>query len=120
MKKIAVMVSGSGSNMQAIADSAKDGMLKGLAEVVLVVSSNPNAYALERAANENIKAVTVERKNFPDEQSFDAEILKELKNANADIVCLAGYMRIVGKEIIDAYPHRILNIHPSLLPKFGG
>ena|GEM_PF-88905 len=120
MKKIAILASGGGSNMQSIVDSVKNGILKGLAEVVLVISNNANAYALDRAAKENIKAVCVERKKFSDEKLFNAEILKELKNAKADIVCLAGYMRIVGKDIIDAYPHKVLNIHPALLPKFGG
>lgn len=106
--------------MQAIADSVKNGILKGLAEVVLVISNNPDAFALERAAKENIKTVCIERKKFHDEKSFNSEILKELRKAKADIICLAGYMRIVGKEIIDAYPQKVLNIHPALLPKFGG
>jgi formyltetrahydrofolate-dependent phosphoribosylglycinamide formyltransferase len=120
MKRLAVLVSGGGSNMQAIIDSCKSGILKGLAQPVLAISNNPKAFALERAKKENIKFVCIERKNYADEISFNAEILKELKNANADIVCLAGYMRMLGKEIIDAYPKRVLNIHPALLPKFGG
>ena len=120
MKRLAVLVSGSGSNMQSIADSANRGILKGLAEVVLVISNNPGAYALERARNENIKAVCMERKSFEDEMSFNGAILKELRNAEADIVCLAGYMRMIGREIICAYRGRMLNIHPALLPKFGG
>ncbi|MDR3256797.1 MAG: phosphoribosylglycinamide formyltransferase [Endomicrobium sp.] len=120
MKRLAVLVSGSGSNMQSIIDSTKKGILKGLAEVVLVISSNSNAYATKRAKNENIKVVCIEIKNFKDEKSFNTEILKELKNVKADIICLAGYIRIVGQEIIGNYNNRILNIHPSLLPKFGG
>ncbi|MDR2425996.1 MAG: phosphoribosylglycinamide formyltransferase [Endomicrobium sp.] len=120
MKKIAILVSGGGSNMQAIIDSTKSGVLKSTAEVVLVISNNPNAYALERAKKENIKSVCVERKNYVDELSFNAEILKTLKENAADFICLAGYMRIVGGNIISAYRNRILNIHPSLLPKFGG
>ncbi|MDR0800781.1 MAG: phosphoribosylglycinamide formyltransferase [Endomicrobium sp.] len=120
MKRLAVLVSGSGSNMQSIADSANRGILKGLAEVVLVISNNPGAYALERARNEDIKAVCIERKSFEDEMSFNGAILKELWNAEADIVCLAGYMRMIGREIICAYRGRMLNIHPALLPKFGG
>jgi phosphoribosylglycinamide formyltransferase-1 len=106
--------------MQSIADSANRGILKGLAEVVLVISNNPGAYALERARNEDIKAVCIERKSFEDEMSFNGAILKELWNAEADIVCLAGYMRMIGREIICAYRGRMLNIHPALLPKFGG
>jgi phosphoribosylglycinamide formyltransferase-1 len=119
-KKLAVLVSGSGSNMQSIVDSTKDGLLKGLAEVALVVSSNPNAYAIERAQNEHIKAICIERKNFKNEFFFSIAILNELQNSGVDFVCLAGYIRMIGAEIIKEYNHRILNIHPALLPKFGG
>ena len=120
MKRLAVLVSGSGSNMQSIADSVNRGILKGLVEIVLVISNNPGAYALERARNENIKAVCIERKSFEDEISFNGAILRELRNAETDIVCLAGYMRMIGREIIRAYRGKMLNIHPALLPKFGG
>ncbi|MCA6070161.1 MAG: phosphoribosylglycinamide formyltransferase [Endomicrobium sp.] len=120
MMRLAVLVSGGGSNMQSIIDSTKTGILKGLAQVVLVISNNPNAYALKRAKNENIKSVCVERKNFNDEKSFNNVMLEELKNADVGIVCLAGYMRMVGHEIIKTYHGRLLNIHPALLPKFGG
>ncbi len=120
MKRVAVLVSGGGSNMQSIIDSTKTGILKGLAKVVLVISNNPNAYALERAKKENIKTLCVERKNYADEFSFNAEILKNIEESKADIICLAGYMRIVGANIIEKYPNKILNIHPALLPKYGG
>jgi len=106
--------------MQAIIDSSKNGVLRGLAEVVLVVSNKCGAYALERAVKENIKSVCIERKKFKDDFSYNDAILKELKNSHADIVCLAGYMRIVGTNIINAYHNRVLNIHPALLPKYGG
>jgi len=120
MTRLAVLVSGNGSNMQSIISSTKSGFLRGLASVVLVVSNNPNAYAIERAKDENIKTVCIERNNFINESSFNNVILYELQAAKVDFVCLAGYMRLVGHEIIDAYHCRILNIHPSLLPKFGG
>jgi phosphoribosylglycinamide formyltransferase-1 len=120
VKHLTVLVSGSGSNMQSIVDSANRGILKGLTEIVLVISTNPNAYALKRAENENIKTVCIERKSFKDEKSFNGAILEELQNVEADIVCLAGYMRMIGQEIIDVYRGRMLNIHPALLPKFGG
>ena len=120
MKRVAVLVSGGGSNLQSIIDSTKTGILKGLAKVVLVISNNPNAYALERAKKENIKTLCVERKNYADEFSFNAEILKNIEESKADIICLAGYMRIVGANIIEKYPNKILNIHPALLPKYGG
>jgi formyltetrahydrofolate-dependent phosphoribosylglycinamide formyltransferase len=106
--------------MQSIIDSTKNGILKGLARVVLVISNNPNAYAIKRAKNENIKSVCVERKNFKEEESFNEAILKELRNVETDIVCLAGYTRMIGRDIIRAYYGRMLNIHPALLPKFGG
>jgi phosphoribosylglycinamide formyltransferase-1 len=120
MKRLVILVSGGGSNMQFIKNSTENGVLKGLAQVVLVISNNPNAFALERAKNENIKAVCIERKSFEDEKSFNGAVLEELQNAKADIVCLAGYMRMIGQEIIDVYRGRMLNIHPALLPKFGG
>ncbi|GHT56609.1 phosphoribosylglycinamide formyltransferase [Endomicrobiia bacterium] len=120
MKRIAILVSGSGSNMQSIVDSTNSGILKGFASVVLVISNNPNAYAIKRAKNENIKSICIERKNFEEEKSFNDSILKELKNAETDIVCLAGYIRMIGHDIIKTYRGRMLNIHPALLPKFGG
>jgi phosphoribosylglycinamide formyltransferase-1 len=120
MRNLAVLASGGGSNLQSIMDSADRGILKGIAEVVLVVSNNADSYALKRAEGKNIKAVCIERKNFADEESFNGAILKELQKAETDIVCLAGYLRIIGQEIVEYYRGRILNIHPSLLPKFGG
>jgi phosphoribosylglycinamide formyltransferase-1 len=112
MKKIAVLASGNGSNLQAIIDSTKSGILKNLAEVVLVISNNPSAYALIRAKNENIKAVCL--------KNSDTQILQALKKEQIDLICLAGYMSLISSAIIDDYNFRILNIHPSLLPKFGG
>jgi phosphoribosylglycinamide formyltransferase-1 len=120
MKRLVILVSGVGSNMQSIKNSTENGILKGLAQIVLIISNNPKAFALERAKNENIKAVCIERKSFENEKSFNGAVLKELQDVKADIVCLAGYMRMIGKEIIDVYRGRILNIHPALLPKFGG
>ncbi|MDR3275099.1 MAG: phosphoribosylglycinamide formyltransferase [Endomicrobium sp.] len=120
MKRLTVLVSGNGSNMQSVIDAADNGILKGLVEVVLVISNNPSSYALKRAENKNIKTVCMERKKFENEKSFNYSILKELQNVKTDIVCLAGYIRIVGQDITDAYRKRILNIHPALLPKFGG
>jgi phosphoribosylglycinamide formyltransferase-1 len=120
VKRLTILVSGFGSNMQSIVDSVNGGILKGLAEIVLIISNNPNAYTLKRAENENIKVVCIERKSFEDEKSFNGTILEELQNVETDIVCLAGYIRMIGQEIIDVYRGRMLNIHPALLPKFGG
>ncbi|MDR2644788.1 MAG: phosphoribosylglycinamide formyltransferase [Endomicrobium sp.] len=120
MIRLVILASGGGSNMQAIVDAYKFGVLKGLAEVVLVISNNTNAFVLERAKKENIKSIYIERKSFKDDESFNKKILAELQAANADLVCLAGYMRMIDKEILKVYKGRILNIHPALLPKFGG
>lgn len=120
IKWLGVLVSDNGSNLQSIIDSTSDGILKGLAKVVLVISNNPNAYALKRAKKENIKSVCLERKNFKSEESFNNAIFAELQNMKVDIVCLAGYLKLIGQKIIENYRNKILNIHPALLPKFGG
>ncbi|MDR2666274.1 MAG: phosphoribosylglycinamide formyltransferase [Endomicrobium sp.] len=120
IKSLGVLVSGDGSNLQSIIDSTSDGILKMLAKVVLVISNNPGAYALKRAKKENIKSVCLERKSFRSEESFNSAIFAELKNMKVDIVCLAGYLKIIGQKIIENYRNKILNIHPALLPKFGG
>ncbi|MDR1474406.1 MAG: phosphoribosylglycinamide formyltransferase [Endomicrobium sp.] len=120
MIRIAILASDGGTNMQAIVNACKTGILKDLAEVILTVSNNASAFVLERAKKENIKSVCIERTNFKDEKFFNKKILTELKNAKTDIVCLAGYIRILGQDIVDEYRDRILNIHPALLPKFGG
>jgi phosphoribosylglycinamide formyltransferase-1 len=112
MKKIAVFVSGGGSNMQAIIDSTKNSILKNLAEVVLVISNNQNAFALERAKKENIKSLFI--------KNDDDKILQELNNSKIDLICLAGYLSLIGENIVNTYKEKILNIHPALLPKFGG
>jgi phosphoribosylglycinamide formyltransferase-1 len=120
MIRIAILASGKGSNMQAIVDACKFGILKGLGDVVLVISNNANAFVLERAKKENIKSSCIERKNFKDEEAFNKVIFTELRNAKIDIICLAGYMRMIDKYILNKYNGKILNIHPALLPKFGG
>jgi len=120
MKRLGVLVSGDGSNLQSIMDSTSYGILKGLAKVVLVISNNPNAYALKRAEQENVKFICVERESFKNDESFNDAILVELQNMKVDIVCLAGYLKLIGKKIIKNYCNKVLNIHPALLPKFGG
>ncbi|MDR1784561.1 MAG: phosphoribosylglycinamide formyltransferase [Endomicrobium sp.] len=120
MKCLGVLVSGNGSNLQSIMDSTSYGILKGLAKVVLVISNNPNAYALKRAEQENVKFICVERESFKNDESFNDAILVELQNMKVDIVCLAGYLKLIGKKIIKNYYNKVLNIHPALLPKFGG
>lgn len=120
MIRLAVLVSGSGSNMQAIIDSTRKGILKAVAEVVLVISNNADAYALQKTKNENIKSVCIQKKSFKDSKSFNDSMLQKLLTQRVDLVCLAGYISLVGENIISRYKGKILNIHPSLLPKFAG
>ena len=119
MKKLAVLVSGGGSNLQSIINETKNGILKDIAEVVIVISNNPDAYGLTRAKNENIKAVALDYKNM-DKQDYDNQMYNLIKESGADIICLAGYLKKVSDKIVKEYKSRILNIHPALLPKFGG
>ena len=109
MVRIAVFVSGSGTNLQSLIDAVNDGYIN--AEISLVVSSKENAYGLERARNANIKA------EFIKDQSI---ILKRLEEEKIDLIVLAGYLSIVGEELINKYKNKIINIHPSLIPSFSG
>lgn len=116
--RIAVFCSGSGSNFQAIVDSLKGADIP--AEIALMVCDNPGALALKRAKKEGIKSLLVERKKFGSKYEFEAEIIKNLEKENIELICLAGYMRLVGPKFVQKYRHRILNIHPALLPAFRG
>ena len=121
MKKvrIAVLVSGRGSNLQAIIDNMEKGLLS--SELAVVISDQADAYALERARKHSIPAVLVSATGYKDKrEEYDALLVKELRERNVDLVCLAGFMRIITPVLIRAFPHRILNIHPSLLPAFPG
>jgi phosphoribosylglycinamide formyltransferase-1 len=99
-------------------DAAAAGKIK--AEVTAVISDNKDAFALERARKEGIPALHVNPKNFGSKDEYERAIIKLLKEHNVQLVCLAGYMRIVGKVILDAFPNRVINIHPALLPSFPG
>jgi len=118
--RLGVLGSGSGSNMQAILDAIANGSLN--AEIVLVLSDNPDAYILERAKKAGIPAKVIDcggyKTRFPDVSQ--REVAQQLKAADVDIVCLAGFMRIVKQPMLDVFPNRILNIHPSLLPAYPG
>lgn len=116
--KIGVLASGGGTNLQAIMDAVEDGRLD--AEVKVVVSDNPGAYALKRAESRSIPAVAVERKGFPTRAAFDAELVSVLKAHEVELVVLAGFMRILSGGFIKAFPMRVMNIHPALLPSFAG
>lgn len=121
MKKtrIAVLVSGRGSNLQAIIDNIEKGLLS--SELAVVISDQADAYALERARTHNIPTVLVSAEGYKNKrEEYDALLVKELWERNVDLVCLAGFMRIITPVLIRAFPSRILNIHPSLLPAFPG
>lgn len=116
--KIAVLVSGRGSNLQAIMDSIEKGYIKN-ATINVVISNKANAYALERARNHGIDAVFLDPGEY-DRDEYDRAILNVLSQYDIDLLLLAGYFRLLGNEIIIAYRNRIMNIHPSLLPAFKG
>ncbi len=119
MLRIAVLVSGGGTNLQAVIDGIEDGRIRG-AEVVRVISSNPDACSLERAKKHGIEAVVIGKINYPNQAKRTKAILTALDEAETNLVILAGYMSILEPEIIEAYRGRIINIHPSLIPKFCG
>ncbi|MEB3766254.1 phosphoribosylglycinamide formyltransferase [Acinetobacter sp. MD2] len=114
MIKIAVLVSGSGSNLQALIDANLSGKIVG------VVSNRPNAYALERAKKANIPSCIIEHKDFPTREAFDDAMQKQLQAWDVDVVILAGFMRILTPKFVHAWEGRMLNIHPSLLPAYKG
>jgi len=121
MKKarIAVFVSGGGTNLQALIDSQFNGKIKH-GEICLVLASKPGVYALERAKNAGIESVVVCRKDFSDTQSFEDKISDELLKHEIDFIVLAGYLSILSENFTSKWPNRIVNIHPSLIPSFCG
>ena len=116
--RIAVLCSGGGSNLQAIIDSVEAGRIDG--EIVLVLANASKAYALERAKNHGIPCEFVSKKQAGSSEVFNDILLEKLQQAKADLVVLAGYLPIVGAQIVRAFPHRIINIHPALIPSFCG
>ena len=116
---LAVLVSGRGSNLQAMIDNIENGNIEN-ASIGVVISDVADAYALERAKKHGIDAIFIDPKNFANKTEYEQELIKILDSHNTDLIVLAGYMRIVGKDVISAYKNRILNIHPTLLPSFTG
>ena len=118
-KRIGVLVSGGGTNLQALIDAQKAGKLSS-GEICVVIASKPGAFALERAEKAGIEGVCVERKAFADRASFEAALLSELKQREIDILVLAGFMLVLSDDFIRRYPDRIVNVHPALIPSFCG
>ena len=118
MRKIGVLVSGRGSNLQAIMDRIADGYLP--LKIAVVISDKSDAYALERAQNAGIKTVAVERKGCASKDEFEAKITAALEEAGCELVVLAGFMRILSGGFVNKWHHKIINIHPALLPSFHG
>lgn len=118
LKRIAVLVSGGGTNLQALIDAQNSGIIKS-GKIVAVVSNKPGVYALERAENAGIEAAVISKKELGAE-AFDRELTRYMKERNIDIVVLAGFLVILGGEFLREYKDRIINIHPSLIPSFCG
>lgn len=117
-KRIAVLVSGGGTNLQAIIDKIREGYID--AEIAVVISNKKNAYALERAKAAGIDAVYIDRKQYNSDEHRDYAIMRHLEQRGIDLVVLAGYLGILSKPFVDAYRLRIINVHPSLIPAFCG
>lgn len=115
---LAVFISGSGTNLQSIMDRCADGTIPG--KVVLVLSNKPNAYGLVRAQEAGIDAVVHNRKKFPDGETADKRLLELMNQYEVDLIALAGYLKMIPPAVVRKFHNRILNIHPALLPKYGG
>lgn len=118
-QRVAVLVSGGGTNLQALLDAAAAGRLPH-GELALVISSKAGAYALERAAQSRVPALTIARRDCADQAEFEARLLAALTEARIDIIVLAGFLTILSADFVRRYPERILNVHPSLIPAFCG
>lgn len=119
MMNIAVLVSGGGTNLQALIDAEKRGEIKN-GKITCVISSNPNAYALERAKSNGIETVVVPKKDYSDRSEYTAAVTNALVEAKADLVVYAGFMIILDSQIVKAFPNKMMNVHPALIPSFCG
>lgn len=119
MLKLAVLVSGGGTNLQAILDAIDSGKITN-AKVEVVISNNPNAYALTRAKNHGIEAICISPKDYEDRAAFNDAFLEKLNSFEVDLVVLAGFLVVIPEKMIAQYRNRIINIHPSLIPSFCG
>ena len=119
MKNIAVLVSGGGTNLQALIDAEKRGET-GNGKITCVISSKEDAYALERAKNNGIKTIVLKRKDYPDLASYIKSMAETVKAENADLVVYAGFMTILDEQVCNAFPYKMINVHPALIPSFCG
>lgn len=115
---LVVFISGNGSNLQAIIDAIESDQLK--ARILAVISDQPDAYGLQRAENHDITSVVINHKNYPGRDEFEQALLEEVTRLKPDYIVLAGFMRILGSDFVQAFEHKILNIHPSILPDYKG
>ena len=119
MKRLAVLVSGSGTNLQAIIDSIKNGELKNTV-ISAVISNKKEAFALKRADVEKIDTIFINPKDFKTNHEYDLKLAEVIRNHKVDLIVLAGYMKILTPDFVNSFPNKIINIHPALLPDFGG
>jgi phosphoribosylglycinamide formyltransferase 1 len=119
MLNIAVLVSGGGTNLEAIFKAMEDGRITD-AKISVVISNNQQAYALERAKKRNVDAICVSPKSYETRQEFYVQLMEEIRSRKIDVIVLAGYLVQISSEMVDAFPMKILNIHPSLIPSFCG
>ena len=118
MFKIAVLISGNGSNLEALIDACKKNVISG--SIDMIISNNPDAYGIQRAKNHSIDYKIIDNNRFKTREDFDRALVEELEDSNPDLVVLAGFMRILTPVMIEAFKNKIINIHPSLLPKYPG
>ena len=118
MFKIAVLISGNGSNLEALINACKKNLINGSVEII--ISNNPDAYGIQRAKNHLINYKIIDNNRFKTREDFDRALVEELQDSNPDLIVLAGFMRILTPVMIEAFKNKIINIHPSLLPKYPG
>ena len=118
MFKIAVLISGNGSNLEALIDACKMNIING--SIDIIISNNPDAYGIQRAKNHSINYKIIDNNRFETREDFDQALVEELKDSNPDLIVLAGFMRILTSVMTEAFRNKIINIHPSLLPKYPG
>lgn len=118
MYKIAVLISGNGSNLEALINACKKNIING--SVNIIISNNPDAYGIQRAKNHSLNYKIIDNNKFETREDFDRSLVEELKYSNPDLIVLAGFMRILTPIVIEAFKNKIINIHPSLLPKYPG